>query len=147
MRSDNDIGLTSNRIRELLTGASFDKFSYSGIYTMTFTLKKSFCGLDYCNIDIATKIVIKQANNQSALKEFSIEDFLQLWGKVIIKVKLENDLSLTLFFENFFSCKIHSYLDDAEDLFDMRWALYQNREISSLSVWVSDEENIYLQAP
>jgi hypothetical protein len=144
---ENKIDAIKNKVAELLTGSSFDKFSYSGIYTMTFTLKQPFYGFDYCNIDIGTAIKIEKENITSAPKIFSIEDFFSIWSKSITKVELKEDLSLLLFFEDSFSCKINSYLEDQEGLFDMRWTLYQNKKDGSFSVWVSNEENIYLQMP
>jgi hypothetical protein len=142
---ENNIELINSRLAELLIGGSFDKFSYSGIYTMTFTLSKLFYGFNYCNLDIATEIAIKPFTNLSASKEFSIEDYFLIWGKVITNVKLDGDLCLNLIFENEYSCKISSHLEDPEGLFDMRWTIYQNKESGPFTVWVSDEETIYLK--
>lgn len=144
-RIENDVELINITLSELLIGASFDKFCYSGIYSMMFTLNRPMYNCNYCNLDIATGLVIKQISGISSSKEFSIEDFQKIWGKVIDKVELGEDLSLSLFFDSTFLCKVSSYLEDPEGLFDMRWSIYQNKEIESFSVWVSDEKNIYLK--
>lgn len=143
---ENNIELINSRLAELLIGASFDKFSYSGIYTMSFTLSDLLYGFNYCNLDIVTDITIQRAADLSAPRKFSIEDFLLIWGKVIDNVKLDKDLCLNLSFENEYLCKISSHLEDPERLFDMRWAIYQHKEERGpFSVWVSDEECIHLK--
>jgi hypothetical protein len=144
---ENNIELINISLSELLIGARFDKFCYSGIYSMEFTLERPMYNFDYCQLDIATAIVIGYVPDFQEAKKFSVDEFHKIWGKVIEKVKLNEDLSLTIIFEGSFFCNISSRLEDPEGLFDMRWSMYQNKEIEAFSVWVSDEENIYLRRP
>jgi hypothetical protein len=72
---------------------------------------------------------------------------LLIWSKSVTKAEVENDLSLSIFFDNFYCCRITSKLLDPENLFDMRWSIYQEKASPSFCLLVSDEENIFLQAP
>ena len=141
-----DLQLIQTTISEILCGASFDKFSYSGIYTLYFTLPNKRHGIELCNIDVATDILVLP-NDQDGKTDFLMEDLLKIYGSTITKVKLDQDLSLNLFFDNSFVCIVSSYLEDKEGLIDLRWELYEFTEVKSLSIRVTNEEEIYLRIP
>jgi hypothetical protein len=145
---ENDLKTINERITDLFAGASLIRFSYSGIYTLEFDLPREYCGYNYFYIDIGTKLSIFETIKSELLPtSFSIEDLLLIWSKTVTKAEVENDLSLSIIFDNFYCCRITSKLLDPENLFDMRWSIYQEKASPSFCVSVSDEENIFLQAP
>jgi hypothetical protein len=135
----------NQRLSDILVGASFDKFSYAGIYSMEFTLNNSTSNFNSVMLDIATEIVVSSGAGALNSTEFVITDFYMIWGKTISKVHVEEDLSLTLFFDGDFLCKISSTLDDPEGLFDLRWAIRSIKEVDCFSIWVSNEKEIFLR--
>jgi hypothetical protein len=76
-------------------------------------------------------------------RSFAIEDLFLIWSKDVKSVIIENDLSLVIYFEETHVCRIASWLYDPENIFDLRWTVYQSKDRDSFSIWVSDEENIY----
>jgi hypothetical protein len=145
---ENNLDVINAKLSEILEGASLIKFSYSGIYTLEFDLPKEQYGSNCFYIDIGTQMSISAIEDRKLFdKKFSIEDLFLVWSKNVSQAKIENDLSLTLYFEDLYECRIASKLFDPEKIFDMRWTLYQPNEQGSFSIWVSDEENIYCQIP
>jgi hypothetical protein len=145
---ENDLKTINEQITGLFAGASLIKFSYSGIYTLEFDLPIEYYGYNYFYIDIGTKLsVFEVIKSESLSTNFLIDDLLLIWSKTVTKAEVENDLSLLIFFDNFYCCRITSKLPDPENLFDMRWSIYQEKASPSFCVSVSDEENIFLQAP
>lgn len=145
---ENDLKLINERVSDLFQGASLIKFSYSGLYTLEFDLPREVCGFNFFFVDIGTQLSIFDTNKQqSFIIDFSIESFLLIWSKNVRNVIIDNELALSIFFDNNYCCKIESKLFDPERLIDMRWSIYQQKNISSFYLSVSDEENIYLQTP
>jgi hypothetical protein len=141
---ENNVELIRLELSNLFSGASFDKFSYSGIYSMEFTLSKPQYGFEYYMLEIVTGISILKVPDPSTADTFLVDDFLRIWGKVVDRVELGEDLTLRLYFSDWI-CQIPSAMDDPEGLFDLRWAIHPVGEKDSFSVWVSDEKNIFLR--
>jgi hypothetical protein len=145
---ENDLKLINEKVSHLFSAASLIKFSYSGIYTLEFDLPEEVYGFNYFFLDIGTQLSIFEIEKeQPFVKDFSIEDFFLIWSKNVTKVIVENDLNLLIFFDNNYCCKVASKLFDPENIFDMRWSIYQKQDTPSFYLVVSDEENIYLQTP
>jgi hypothetical protein len=142
---ENRIEIVRQRITEILVGASFDKFSYAGIYSMEFTLKNSTNSFNSVSLDIATEIVVGPAPKGLKSTEFAIADFYRIWGKTVSKVDIEKNLSLILFFDGDILCTVSSALDDPEGLFDLRWTIRSTKESDTFSIWVSSEKDIFLR--
>jgi hypothetical protein len=138
---ENDVEIIGATVTRILAGSTFEKFCYSGIYTMVFSTNNTNGSTDIYKIDIGTSLNIYKEPEKG--KSFIVDDFLLIWGKKITRTNLATDLSLTIFFENSVGCKISAELYNPEGLFDMRWTLYQCDAEKSLSIWVSDEQNIY----
>ncbi|MBI3137715.1 MAG: hypothetical protein HYZ15_03940 [Sphingobacteriales bacterium] len=145
---ENDLKLINEKVSHLFNRASLIKFSYSGIYTLEFDLPEEVYGYNYFFLDIGTQLsIFENEKGQPFLKNFSMEDFFLVWSKNVTKVVVENDLSLLICFDSNYCCKVVSKLSDPENIFDMRWSIYQKQDAPSFYLVVSDEENIYLQTP
>lgn len=136
---ENEIDKIQNVISDILEDASLDRFCYSGIYTLEFTMKQEQYGFKNCKLDIGVGLKIGKINDG----QFFVKDLLLIWSNTVDKVKLDDDLSLTIYFQNGFFCKVLSEQEGIDDLVDMRWNLYQSDDESSFSIWTSDVENIY----
>jgi hypothetical protein len=148
MEVQNDIKLINKKVSDLFEGANLRKFSYSGIFTLEFDLPKEVFGFNYFFLDIGTEMSIFECEKEGPfIKKFSIEDLFLIWPKNVTRIVIENDLSLSIFFDNNYCCKIVAKLFDPEGLFDMRWSIFQKMDAPSFYLLVSDDENIFLQTP
>lgn len=145
---ENDLKVINEQVSDLFKGASLIKFSYSGIYTFEFDLPREVYGLNYFYLDIGTQFSVFEIGKEYPFAAPStIESIFSVWSKNISKVFVDNDYSLSIIFDNNYCCKVTSELSDAERVFDMRWSIYQNQDIPSFYLSVSNEKNIYMQTP
>lgn len=145
---ENDLNVINEQVSDLFTGASLIKFSYSGIYTFEFDLPREVYGFNYFYLDIGTQFSVFEIDRENPFtKPSTIESIFSIWSRSVSKVFVDNDYSLSIIFDNNYCCKVTPKLSDTDRVFDMRWSIYQNQDLPSFYLLVSNEKKIYLQTP
>lgn len=132
-------------ISELLVNSSLDSFSYSGIYTLNFTLSKMYKNIEYCSLDIALGFSIYDAKNNHTSSE--IGSLFGIWSKSVTEVSLDKSNNLLINFGDNYRCNVLTQGNEAENtLVDLSWTIYDSKDnLNGLSVWAEPRNNIFVR--
>ena len=133
-------------LKYLFVNAQVVSLNYSGIFTIKFNLSAKLIGQkvpqELC-IDIMTDWYLDSKSHSKENFENMTSDrylsyksssFINLYGKTVTSIELNNDLSLTIEFDSKATLSIPSKDEHWNDLWDLSWDIYNSENRDFLSI-------------